>query len=345
MTPILENAMLGSDLDCQGKDILNIRHLYPVPEGLLDESFLDFGHNLPVLDGSVTNDHVAATAKIAQSKLDLSGEVPGFWLSSTGHTPVTVAARGNLSEYVANKGAANGYAGLDSVGRLLPANVTPGAQPGTVNTVRVAVPPEMQLAGSDTITTSGTFDMQWGSVPDNSYLGVHGDDDFSGNPRPRFLADALPVGVVPDLSAIKFTSGTFALELLPRAVGMGLGHATGTVTDPGETGQATDYIGRDMKWHRFSGGKAYQPVLKKPTIVLASWTLDDAKVTIRTLVGSFLFYRVTAGTPAILPDFIRAPSDHVTLTLHNTNYVEAYAAKAGYNNSEISEYVVLTPFG
>jgi hypothetical protein len=31
MTPIIENASLSTDLDCQFKDLLNVLHFYPVP--------------------------------------------------------------------------------------------------------------------------------------------------------------------------------------------------------------------------------------------------------------------------------------------------------------------------
>ena len=165
MTPILEEAALGSDLDCQNFDLRNIGHMYPVPVGLVDKNDPTlYDPRVPPF-ASVTNDSVSPVAEISQSKLNLNDVIPPAWLATDG------AAKGSSSEFRSRKGTPNGYAALDAAGKLLSSNVTAGAGLGTVTSVALLLPPE--LAETPPITDSGAFSPQWNDVPDGSWFGVH----------------------------------------------------------------------------------------------------------------------------------------------------------------------------
>jgi hypothetical protein len=330
MTPVLENAQLGSDLDCQNFDLLKIRHMYPVPTGLvaLDDPKL-YDPRVPPF-GSVLNDHVAATADIQQSKLSLNGSVPMPWLG----TGADQAAPGNLVERVANKGVPGGYAAVDAQGRLLSGNVATGAASGTVNSVALSTPGGVLVSGSP-ITTSGSFAVTFKPSLNNSWFGVK-----EGAPVPSSYSTDIPLEIVPPLDASKFTTGTFAIERLPEAIGLGLSHAKGVVPDTGKTGDASEYLGRDMQWHHFDTDKSYQPTVPVPNIVFTpSKEPEGGTVTIqRILQKSFIFYKVETPDDFGSPVFTEAHGGSVAFAINLEDTVYAYAAKEGYNNSEIVHF-------
>lgn len=99
-----------------------------------------------------------------------------------------------------------------------------------------------------------------------------------------------------------------------------------------------------MKWHVFSGDISYQPVV--PNVQIAINYMDAQgrfSVTIRSILKkSVLFYRVNGGNFTEVQ--IGGLSDnHITLMVEQDDFVEAYASKAGYNNSPISSLLIQPP--
>jgi hypothetical protein len=356
MTPILEDSELGSDLDCQNFDLLNIKSLNPIPAGLASSLGDSMDGPRMVLDGSVFDEHVAPKSDVAdtpdngidQSKLNLNGLIPSAWFTVSLEINAPYAARGDLVELITRKNAISGYAGLDANGRIAASTMTIGISPGTVNEVDLALVPEL-VAGVSQIKTSGVFNVSWVSTPDNSWLGVFGLVGIPGVPLPKFQTTQLPVLLIPDLDATKFTSGTFPVEQLPVAVGMAaLGHQKGIVPDPGETGDPTEYLGRDMQWHHFDSGPSYQPTVPQPGMVFnTSPDKDPSKPPIMTvtisdsIANTVLFYRVDDGDwqechPVGSP-FI--------LFVEGGQVIYAYAAKSGYNNSATTFLIIPMELG
>jgi len=338
MTPILEEAALGSDLDCQNFDLRNIGHMYPVPVGLVDKNDPTlYDPRVPPF-ASVTNDSVSPVAEISQSKLNLNDVIPPAWLATDG------AAKGSSSEFRSRKGTPNGYAALDAAGKLLSSNVTAGAGLGTVTSVALLLPPE--LAETPPITDSGAFSPQWNDVPDGSWFGVHG-VGLDGILKPSFKVERMPPGIMPPLDASKFVTGVFPPEMLPVAVGIGADHAPGAVPDPGEIGEPTDYLGRDMEWHTFQADVEYQPTCPKPVITLDTWSKTEVLVTVRSpLRDSALFIRVNTGAwkqGQVKYHGVVTEDVHDTISVNDGDIIWAYAAKAGYNNSDFANWRVVTP--
>jgi hypothetical protein len=331
MTPILEDAALGSDLDCQNFNLRNVRALYPVPPGLVDDKDpVLYDPRVPPI-ASVTNESVSPVAGITQGKLSLNGVIPAPWLG----TASGQAARGDLVELASRKGAPNGYVALDSGGKLPPSNILSTASLGTVNTVGLAMPPELDVTGSP-ITSTGSFNVPWKNVPDQSWFGVHG-VGLDAVLKPSFRVDQIPLELASAISAAKFTSGVFASERMPVAV-FGTGHATGAVPDPGEFGLESDYLGRDMLWHTFAPEVLTQPTCPMPTITLDSWSDTEVLVTVRSpLPGSSMFIRINTGPwhqSKIEHHNKLFPDVHDTISVQDGDVVWAYAAKSGYNNSD-----------
>src|SRR4029077_12677742 len=148
----------------------------------------------------------------------------------------------------------------------------------------------------------------------------------------------------------KFTTGVFDTDRLPVAVGLGPDHQGGIVPDPGLDGRAGDYLGRDMQWRPFVQEIAYQP--RVPNVLITNvFPVSDTgpfslasshfSITIHSnLPGSFLFYRVNGGI------FLEVHSDSKTFVAALNDFIEAYAAKPGYNNSVIASYkVASSPIG
>lgn len=324
MTPILENAILGTDLDADNYNIKNVLAFDPVPSGLAlstDPALTDA--RVP-LDGSVTNASVAAGAAIVQSKLNLNGQIPGTWLGST----ATTAAQGNLAEYLSNKGQPNGYAALDGGGKVPAAQLPNDVGAGTVTSVGLTMPAEFGVTGSP-VTGAGTLAVAWNNVADQSWFG----NKSGGSAAPQFYSTALPASLIPTLDTSIVTTGTFAAARLPVAVGLGGSHAPGAVPDPGDgTGGAlaTDYLARDMTYKAAPTiGPAYQPTVPTPTINTTTNITGPVTVTIsETLTTANIFYSTTSGAAG----FQEFPSvGYFSLPAGSTIWV--YAAAAGFNNS------------
>jgi hypothetical protein len=354
MIPIVENASLSTDLDCQFNDLLKVLHFYPTPPGLVQLTDPRLSDPRPMLDGSVINESVSQHAAIVQSKLNLNGVIPPAWFSPPlpptdeidAPAPPAWAARGDLAELMSRKGAPNGYAAVDSNLRLLPANVTPGAGLGTVSEVLFSFPDQFSVSGVG--TSSQTCNVAWVPAPNNSWFGVFGQHGLGIGMGPgtgpvmdpQFHTEQLPIPFIPPLDASKFTTGQFDPEVLPIAE-FGEDHHSGMVPDPGLQGDPYEYLGRDMLYHHFTSGPPYQPQLNKPTITLVELHETTATVTIRAVSGSVLFYR--AGRPTFREAPPSGPDVHITITALRGALVEAYAAKQGFNNSDIASYTVPLP--
>jgi hypothetical protein len=373
MTPILENAFLSSDLDCQNFDIKNVGLLDPVPEGLveIDDVRLKGGRNPPA--GSVTNDSVNATAAIDQSKLNLNGPVPDSFFYAGGDVEKRKAAKGELAEFVSRKGAPNGYAALDADGKVAPSAFTPGDAVGSITSIGMRFKNiwsrNPMTVHPQTITTSGIFNVTWLSPTVRCWFGSDGtlDPQHHEFTYPFFVTHTIEVNMV-SIPASKFNAGVVLRARLPLARGVGVPPPAGQTRigmapDPGHTGGRNMYLGRDMNWHQFhvnDPARAHQPQAPDVTITLDWWEASPiipaeplnvkAHVTIRSLLrGSFLFYRVTPFGDQTPDAFQRVlhpdtPDDiHISIEVNDYDTVEAYAAKQGYNNSEIEEWTVITP--
>jgi hypothetical protein len=344
MTPIVDNASLSTDLDCQFNDLQKILHFYPTPLGLVQLTDPRLSDPRNMLPGSVINESVAGNAAIVQSKLNLNGVIPPNWFAPAPDidipAPLIFPVRGDLAELLPRKGAPNGYAAIDSNRRLLPANVTPGPGLGTVSEVIFSFPDQFtEMAPGAGAAVS--YNLTWRNVPDNCWFGINGDTGLPSGSGPgittmdpQFYVDQLPIELLPAIDAAKFTTGLFDPEVLPIAE-FGEDHHPGMVPDPGLQGDPNDYLGRDMDWHHFLSGPPYQPQVATPSIELISMQGNIATITIRSREpGSVLFYR--AGRPS----FVEAPGTEITIQLPRGILIEAYAAKQGYNNSNVASYTV-----
>lgn len=189
-----------------------------------------------------------------------------------------------------------------------------------------------------------TAKVNWKPVPNNCWFGINGDTGLpSGGPGlaptdPQFHVEQLPVDLIPPIDAAKFTTGLCDPEVLPIAE-FGEDHHPGMVPDPGLQGDPNDYLGRDIDWHHFLSGPPYQPQVTTPSIELISIQGNVATVTIRSREpGSILFYR--AGRPSFREAPPSGPDIHITLQVPRGILIEAYAAKQGYNNSNVASYTV-----
>lgn len=347
MIPIVDNASLSTDLDCQFNDLLKILHFYPTPPGLVQLTDPRLSDPRPMLDGSVINESVAGHAAIVQSKLNLNGVIPPNWFAPAPDidipAPLIFPVRGDLAELLPRKGAPNGYAAIDSNRRLLPANVTPGPGLGTVSEVIFSFPNQFtEIAPGAGAAIS--YNLTWKPVPNNCWFGINGDTGLpSGGPGlaptdPQFHVEQLPVDLIPPIDAAKFTTGLCDPGVLPIAE-FGEDHHPGMVPDPGLQGDPNDYLGRDIDWHHFLSGPPYQPQVTTPSIELISIQGNIATVTIRSREpGSVLFYR--AGRPSFREAPPSGPDIHITLQVPRGILIEAYAAKQGYNNSNVASYTV-----
>lgn len=332
MRRLVEDAALSSNLDCRGFALRNIFRFTPVPDNLADSNDPIMSGTGAILDGSVTNESVSETAAIAQSKLLLNGNMPPAWLGSS----ASQAARGDLAELLENKGATNGYVPLGPDGKIPVDVINVQFEPGTVNTVALSLPPEFNVAGSP-INETGSFAVSWNDVLDQSWFGAYQVDlGPAGVLTPKFQTLPIPAQFLPvTLDAAKITTGTFSLERLPLAVGLGDDHAIGMIPDPGENGDANEFLGRDMQWRHFSLDQINQPTLPPVQI-----TTVPGGISIHSPVqGSVLFYRVGGGI------FLEVHVDGVAenqiiITPDEGQFIEAYAARPGYNNSPITTFMV-----
>jgi hypothetical protein len=343
MIPIADNASLGTDLDCDFKDLNRILHFYPTPPGLLGLDDPRLRDPRPMLPGSVTDESVSNHAAIVQSKLNLDGEMPQPWFAPDPNIdapgPQYYATRGDRAEFLSRKGAPNGYAAVDNNLRLLPINVTQGAGLGTVSEVLFDFPEHFDVTNVVTGSVSSS-EAKSKDIPDNSWFGTYGDIGMgpvmSSGLIPEFHVEQFPVELIPPLNGEKFTTGQFPPETLPVAK-YGIDHGSGIVPDPGEFGDPEEYLARDMTYRHFDATHFYQPTVQSPTITVISVQGGTATITIRiTLPGSFLFYRMGR------PSFLECPPEF-TVHVPLGTLIEAYSAKEGYKNSAIVSYVPPRP--
>lgn len=314
----IQNGLLLSDLDADGFNLLNVGSIVPVPLGLVADDDPRLTDARAPLDGSVTNESVAEDAAIAQSKLNLNGGIPAGWLGTTD----TTAARGDLAEYIANKGQPDGYASLDSGGLVPVAQLPDGAGSGTVTSVGLTMPAEFNVTGSP-ITSNGAFAVAWANAPGTSWFG----NDTGGSATPAFKTTEIPGALIPDLDAAKITTGVFDPDLLPVAVGVGVSHAPGAVPDPEASGDVTDYLARDMTYQPVpTFDLPYQPNVPDPTFTVNPTGGGANVIVTRGLLGSNLFYAIDAGDFAIYTG---------TVFVATGSVIYAYGAAAGYNNSSV----------
>lgn len=321
MKPVLENGVLGSDLDANHFYLLNLGAIVPTPANLALNTDPRLSDARYPLDGSISDVHIAAAAAIVQSKLSLNGNVPPAWLGTTS----TKAAQGDLVEYIANRNQPNGYAGLDGTGKIPSANLPGTTGTGTVTSIGLTMPSQFSVSGSP-VTAAGTLAAAWASVADNSWFG-----NKSGAPAaPQFYNTPLPAALIPSLDASIITSGVIPAARLPVAVGVGGSHASGAVPDPGASGGAADYLARDMTFKAPpTVGPTYQPTLANPIFGPSLGTVGAISVTFSHPVSDVdFFYSLTGATSG----FVEAKG---AVSLPAGSTIWCYAAHAGYNNSGV----------
>jgi hypothetical protein len=322
MIDLIENGQLSSDLDAKDFDLNNVGAVDPVPDNLVGTDDPRLNDPRVPMPNSITDSHVSGTAAILQSKLNLNGPMPAAWMG----TAANQAAQGNLAEYIANKGQPGGYAPLDGTGKVPSANLPAAIGTGTVTSVGLTMPAELSVSGSP-VTSSGTIAVAWANAPGFSWFG----NDAVGASAPLFRTTPLPVGLIPNLDASVVASGVFAPARIPVAVGVGVSHAAGAVPDPGPSGTPSDYLARDMTYKtKPTIGPAYQPVVPNPAfsivpgVVVGTYDVGISE----TVPGSLIFYSLTGATSGFQE--YSTPVNMPTATP-----IWAYAAKLGYNNSNV----------
>jgi hypothetical protein len=270
----------------------------------------------------------------------LNGQIPTAWL---GTSPGT-AAEGSLAEYVANKNQPNGYAGLDSTGKLPSSRLPDSVGLATVTSVGLDMPPEFTIAGPNPITGSGIWTVNWVDVGGAVWFG-----SMAGE-TPAFQTAALPPILIPNLNTSRVTSGVFNTARLPVMIGVGPTSAPGMVPDPGPlTGGAavTDYLSREGDWKPAPVvAVGYQPGLPPPTLTVtdtppggprtvapgydptlpANDAFQDA-----TFFYAFTLTGVTVAPTSGFAEF--PPLEYVEVAA--TDKIWVYAAHPGFNNSTI----------
>lgn len=339
MRPIIEDAILSTDLNCDFHDLLNVRNLIPTPPGLVgsdDPRLTDARSPLP---GSVVDASCAANAGIIQSKLALNGQIPGSWLG----TGPGQAAPGDQAEYLVHKNQPLGYAGLDATAKVPPAQLPGTVGTGTVTSVGLTMPPEFAVTGSP-VTQSGIISSVWATAANLSWFGNM--EGAAG--QPRFYNAPFPLALIPDLDASKVVSGVLDPARIPIAVGLGPGHAAGAVPDPGgivippgqsplpgggpdpNAVQTSDYLARDMTYKPLPLiGPVYQPVCPGPTLIISNGPPYLVTVT-TSLNGASLFYSVDDPNRGFTPI---VSGGQVAINSGQSLY--AYTSKVGYTNSAI----------
>ena len=328
MTPILDNALLGTDLDGNFQDLLNVNALVPIPLNLATSDDPRLTDGRVPLPGSVTDASVAAGAAIVQSKLNFNDVIPPAWLGTASNQ----AAQGNLAEYLSSKNVPGGYAGLDGTGKI-PSSVLPGTTgTGTVTSVDLSMPAGFTVSGHP-VTGAGTLGVAWAAVTDQSWFGRNAGSAGT----PQFYTTPLPPSLIPGLDASIITSGVLLPALLPVAIGLGSTHAPGAVPDPGDgtTGLGSDYLSRDITWKPVpTMGPTYQPTLPNPTFAIGAGPGYPISVLIQSTVpGVTIFYSLTSSSSG----FVETPDGSVSIPATGT--LHAYVASPGFNNSA----VVTTP--
>lgn len=336
MINIVEDAILGNDLDGQFYSLLNVKSIDPVPANLVTSDDVRLTDAREPAPGSVVNASVAAAAAIDQSKLALNGQIPSAWL---GTSPGT-AARGDLAEYIANKNQPNGYAGLDSTGQIPSAMLPDSVGLATVNSVGLSMPTADFVVTNSPITTSGTISVQWKLLDGEAWFGA-----LTAGVAPTFQYGAIPLALIPNLAAGQVTSGEFDPARLPLFIGVGPTHAIGCVPDPGDgSGGAlgTDYLARDRTWKPAPIiAVGYQTNLPAPTLTVTDTPPGGPRTVIPgydttdpandQFQDALFFYSTTAPGTSGFSEFPEV--GYVGVALGATIWV--YAAHTGFNNSVI----------
>jgi hypothetical protein len=324
----IDNGQMVTDLDANHFRILNLSSVIgpppnDLPDGLVGTDDPRLSDARAPLDGSVTDASVAFLAGIVQSKLNLNGTIPPLWLG----TDATHAANGSLVEYMANKGQPGGYAALDGTGKVPIGQLPNDIGTGTVTSVGLVMPADFSVAGTP-VTTTGTITVTWASVPNGTWFG----NATGGSAVPSFQTTPITTSMVPPLPASKIVTGTIDMARLPIAIGVGSSSSSGLVPDPGPTGNATDYLARDMTYKPVpSIGPSYQPVADSPVIVPLNAGSDVVVGISSPLTGASLFYNINGA------DYAPAPSG-MTVHVLTGETINVYAAKAGYTNSDVAAY-------
>jgi hypothetical protein len=326
----LNNAILTSDLDAAGHKIVNLPNDQPMPP--------------PVLGASI----------------------PPTWLGTT----ATTAAQGNLAEFLSHKGVADGYASLDSSGKLLSSQLPALAGTGTVTSVSVATANGVSgTVTAPTITPAITI-ILGNIVPKSVEItetngngsirlfkqGAGSDPTLLG--QPMLWADSigrlnyrnvgglqirLGAGLFsgPHTADFPDKDGVFAYtdDLATTIVGVGGSHKGGLVPDTGASGTASDYLARDATWKAIptAAGPTYQPQVPVATISPSTNTTGARNITISdSLSGTAIFYEIGASAGPFLPYT-------GTVSLPAGSIIYTYAAKAGYTNSPMANYTNPNP--
>jgi hypothetical protein len=343
MSQNIDNAILGTDLDAQNFNLLNVSSLTPVPSNVTATTDPRLSDQRVPQDGSVTDAKVASAAGIQQSKLNLNSVIPASWLGTT----ATTAAQGNLAEMKSNKGAVGGYAALDAGGKIPVAQLPASAGVGTVTSVALAVD-NMTVSGGP-ITSSGTLTGHWNSIPNGSWFG----NSSGGTNPPAFQTTPVPATLIPALDASIITTGTIATARLPVSVGVGAGAASGLVPFPGATTGpgilSSDYLGRDMLYHAIPViPTSYRPTIPAILITVPPQTnVDDGTgeifvVPSSNIAGVTFFYSFTGATG---PFTEMSPNDFVYVqpVTPGPSQVWFYGSRVGYNDSAVATYTNPNP--
>jgi hypothetical protein len=324
MTPIIEDSVLGTDLDAQFHSLLNVKSLDPVPLNLATSDDIRLTDVREPIPGSVVNASVAPDAAIEQSKLNLNGSIPTAWLGTTAGT----AAPGDLAEYLSNKNQPGGYAGLDNTGQIPVSMLPDSVGLATVTSVGITLPPELVLLPGSTnpITGSGVFKIGWLPMSDAAWFGR-----ISGSGAPTFQYTPIPISLVPNLNAAQVTSGQFPSDRMTVAI-YGAGSAPGAVPDPGpSTGDPTDYLARNMTFMAAPiVAVGYQPQLPDPTFSKQADGSSNTKVFAGSTVGDVVFfYSVTSNSTG----FAEFPNPGYVTVPNSSTGVWIYSSRVGWNNS------------
>jgi len=244
-----------------------------------------------------------------------------------------------LVQPTSEKDQINGYVSLGVDGKL-PTGSTPTSGTGTLHQIDIAFPASEVTTITDDDTDVQVITGFWSAQDAETFFG-----NFSGaSALPTFEYRVFPVDLIPGFDASRITSGTFTTDQLPMAQGVGVDHSAGLLPDPSNndvdsTAQPTDYLGRDILYHAMQTMVNYQPQIPAPSLSIQTYFQDKAYVNITTsLPGATLFYKTTADT------FIEVTKLPILVSVGAS--ISAYAASAGYNNSDITVYTVPpTPTG
>jgi hypothetical protein len=315
----MDNAILLSDLDAQGWDILNCTLLEA--ENVIDTTDSRMSDKRAVPPASVTDQSVAKGAGIKQSKIALNGAIPVQWLGQS----AGMAAQGDLVERSLNKNAPNGYAGIDSVSGKMPSGSVPVSGTGTLTSVAFAFPPEFFVDQS----VPGSPAVHWTAVPPESWLGVNPANAAAGMIYPRFNRVPFDASMVPALDSSKIASGVLDLERLPTSAVLS---APGDGTD----GHTSDYYARDGTYKSMSEPVSYQPTLPGLAITVLGYAGSTAKVNVTSSrPGVILFGNIDPSTPDLLIEIVTQP-----INVPAFYFLKVYSARIGWNNSPVVTYQI-----